>query len=116
MGKVFSPEFIKQAHKATIYNEEQIRDSKVCTYFYCGYQFDPQIEEELDWIEERSPKNNTLRCPKCYIDCIIGDASGFPITDKDFIMACTEAWFGGNSRISYGKPIEKVNLISIEVN
>jgi hypothetical protein len=51
----------------------------------------------------------------CGIDCIVGDASGFPVTDEAFIKACTEAWFGGYSRISGGMPIEKVELIPIEV-
>lgn len=116
MGKTFSPELIKQAHKATIYHEKQIRDSKVCTCFYCGYQFDPQIEEELDWIDEGPNKERTLRCPMCMIDCVIGDASGFPITDDDFIFTCTENWFGGISRISDGLPVEKVKYIGIEVD
>ncbi len=52
----------------------------------------------------------------CGIDCIVGDASGFPITDTDFIMACTEEWFKGYSRISESKPIEKNTPILIEVD
>lgn len=115
MEKTYSPEFIEKAHKATIYNEEDIMNSKVCMCFYCGYQFNAHEEKELEWWDENSPKGKTIVCPMCGIDVVIGDASGFPITDKDFIMACTEEWFNGISRISDGKPIKKANPILIEV-
>lgn len=116
MERTYPPEFIKKAHKATIHHEKDILDSTVCTCFYCGYRFDPHKEEELEWLDENSPKGKTLVCPMCSIDCIIGDASGFPVTDTEFINGCTVAWFGGISRISDGKPIEKANLITIEVS
>ncbi len=115
MERAYPPEFIEQAHKATIYHEKDILSSTVCTCFYCGYQFDPHKEEDLLWLDETNPKGKTLVCPMCLIDCVVGDASGFPVTAHDFIMACTEAWFGGISRISDGKPIGKTNLIPIEV-
>ncbi|MBI9094748.1 MAG: hypothetical protein JEY71_07690 [Sphaerochaeta sp.] len=115
MSKKFSENYIDKAHKATIYNEKDIMDSNVCTCFYCGYQFNPKTEEDLEWMDEKSPKGKTLVCPMCLIDCVIGDASGFPVTDSEFIMACTEEWFGGISRISDGKPIEKLPRYVIEV-
>lgn len=113
--KIFSAETIESAHKATIFHEKDILVSLVCTCFYCGYQFDPHTEEDLEWWDVESPKGKTLVCPMCGIDCIVGNASGFPATDDDFIKACTEAWFGGYSRISDGKPVEKTKPISIEV-
>ena len=116
MERTYSPDFIKQAHKATIFHEKDILASSVCTCFYCGYQFDPHKEEDLEWLDETNPKGKTLVCPMCGIDCIVGDASGFPVTDDDFIKACTEAWFGGYSRISDGKPVEKVEMIPIEID
>jgi hypothetical protein len=115
MEKTYSPEFIKKAHKATIFHEKDILASSVCTRFYCGYQFDPHKEEDLEWWDETNPKGKTLVCPTCGIDCIIGSGSGFPVTDDSFINACTEAWFGGYSRISDGLPIEQVELIPLEV-
>ena len=51
----------------------------------------------------------------CGIDCIVGDASGVPISDNDFIMACTETWLGGYRRIRDGKPVENALLIPFEV-
>ena len=115
--KKYSPEYIAQAHQATIFHEEEVLASTVCTCFYCGHQFDPSKEEHPYWLDTTNPKGKTLTCPMCCIDCIIGDASGFPVTDPDFIMACTEKWFGGISRISDGLPVEKVrewNFIEVE--
>lgn len=116
MAKTCSPEYLKLAHAATIHHEKEILASGSCTCFYCGYQFDPNKEEDLEWWDEESPEGKTLVCPMCGIDCIIGDASLFPITDPDFIRAFTEYWFGGYSRISDGLPVEKVLPISIIVD
>ncbi|MFA5448534.1 MAG: hypothetical protein WC233_09700 [Sphaerochaeta sp.] len=116
MKNPYSEALIKRAHKATIFHEREILNSAICTCFYCGHQFNPQHEEHLDWTDEEHPKGKTLLCPMCHVDCVIGNASGFPITKEDFIIACTEAWFGGYSRISDGLPIEKVELIEIEVD
>ena len=115
MSNKFSAEYIDKAHKATIYNEKDIMDSTICKCFYCGYQFNPHEEKDLVWWDENSPKGKTLGCPKCGIDVVIGEASGFPVTDKKFILACTEEWFNGISRISDGLPVEEVVSVRIEV-
>jgi hypothetical protein len=49
----------------------------------------------------------------CGIDCLLGSASGFPIHDPEFLLKCTEAWFNGISRISDGKPIERVSWVAL---
>lgn len=115
MSKKFSSEYIEKAHKATLYNEKDIMGSTTCTCFYCGYQFNAHSEKDLEWWDEHSPKGKTLVCPKCGIDVVIGEASGFPITDKDFIYECSEAWFNGISRISDGLPVEEIEYQKIEV-
>ncbi|MGM0431643.1 MAG: hypothetical protein ACQEQU_02900 [Spirochaetota bacterium] len=98
--KPFSQEYLENAHKHTFANEEEIRSSSVCTCFYCGYQFGLRDIEEIDWWEEAGIDVRTLSCPICGIDAVLGDASSFPITDPDFIKACTEYWFDGYSKIS----------------
>lgn len=115
MSKKFTSEYIAKAHKATIYNESDIIASKVCTCFYCGCQFNANTEKDLEWWDETSPKGKTLVCPKCGIDVVIGDASGFPVTDKDFILNCSTAWFNGYSRICDELPVEEIKRILIEV-
>lgn len=106
MKRTYPPEFINEAHEVTIFHEKDILASSICTCFYCGYQFDPHKEKDLEWWDETSPRQ-TLVCPKCGIDCIVGDASGFPVTDTDFIMACTEEWFGGYSESVMGNWLKK---------
>lgn len=112
----YSDDYIKQAQKATFANEKQILASDSCTCFYCGHTFNPQAERKLYWIVERPPRDKTLQCPMCGLDCMLGNASSFPIHDQSFIFQCTEAWFNGISRISDGKPVEKVSWASLLLN
>jgi len=116
MSDTYSTEIIETAHKFTIFNVKDILASTVCMCFYCGYQFNPHTEPHLFWMDEHNPKGKTLACPMCGIDCILGDASGYPIADPAFILACTEEWFGGISRISDGKPVERIIRMPIEVD
>lgn len=60
MSPSYSTEFIDQAHKATIFHEQEILANHHCTCFYCGYQFDPQTEPDLQWWDETNPKGRTL--------------------------------------------------------
>jgi hypothetical protein len=109
----FSPDYLKKAHDATFAHESVIRASDHCVCFYCGHSFKPSEEEKLFWIDERPPRERTLRCPMCAIDCVIGSASSFPIDDPEFVLACSEAWFSGISRISDGKPVEKLSYVHL---
>lgn len=115
MTKKYADEYLERAHESTLNNEAEVKASSLCTCFYCGYQFDPNQEEDLLWYDETSPKGATAACPHCIIDCIIGDASGFPITELQFITACTEAWFDGYSRISSKQAPVKGKQVLIEV-
>ena len=115
ISKKFFPEYRATAHKATIFHKQEILNSNLCTCFYCGYQFNPHDEEFLPWLEESGGREETLQCPLCAIDCVIGEASGFPITDKKFIRTCSEVWFGGYSRISDGLHPQKVEYVEINV-
>lgn len=116
MSNKYSIEFIKKAHKSTLFNEEEIKKSTVCTCFYCGYQFNPKEEKEVEWWDENNPKGKTIVCPKCGIDAVIGDGSIFPVTDKDFILESSTYFFNGYSRISDKEPIEKIKKILIEID
>lgn len=116
MSKIYSPAYIKKAHRATIYNEQQVLSSTLCTCFYCGTQFNPQEEEYLPWTDGKGGKPHTLLCPYCGIDAVIGDNSPFPIDELEFICACSEVWFGGYSRISAGTPLYRRPPILIEVD
>jgi len=46
----------------------------------------------IEWIEDSDGR--TAICPRCGIDSVLGDASGFPVTDAAFLSAMNERWFG----------------------
>lgn len=111
----FSKEYLKSAHDSTMAHKSEILSSERCTCFFCGYQFDPNKEENLVWIKEKEPLEETLLCPMCYVDAVLGSASNFPIEDEQFILTCTTKWFNGISRISDKLEAEKIALNVIEV-
>ena len=84
------------AHKHCANHREEILGSKLCGCFYCIKLFCP--DEILDWIDtsteetDINEKGQTALCPKCGIDSVIGDASGFPI-DISFLKKMHGYWF-----------------------
>jgi hypothetical protein len=50
-------------------------------------------------IKEWCDDGNTAICPRCGIDSVIGDASGFPITSPDFLARMNHYWFQKTVRI-----------------
>ena len=78
---------VEAAHSCSMYNMKQIKRSKVCGCFYCGKIFAP--DEVSGWINEGC---GTALCPYCGIDSVIGDASGYPITEE-FMRKMHERWF-----------------------
>jgi len=88
-----SHERVLAAHKRSIRHRNEIELSKVCGCFYCGYIFAPN--EVSEWIDKNGKGiGQTAMCPKCGIDSVIGDNSGFPIT-KEFLSAMCSHCFGG---------------------
>lgn len=79
---------LETAHKHSINNKAEILNSKVCGCFYCREMFDPK--EIKNWIKD---ENQTAQCPYCYIDSVIGDASGIQLT-KSFLEEMHKKWFG----------------------
>lgn len=82
-----SDDDVVQAHKHSIRHREEIQESSLCGCFYCLETFPPQ--EIVDWIDD----GECALCPKCGIDSVIGDRSGFHI-EKTFLEAMRSHWFG----------------------
>lgn len=83
---MYSKKDIYEAHAYSIYNREHIEKSWYCGCFYCGKIFRPfQIDLWAD-------NGDTALCPFCDIDSVIGDYSGYPITE-DFLKAMNKRWF-----------------------
>ena len=78
---------IIQAHSHSINHKSKILKDKKCGCFYCLKIFSPK--EITDWIEDT---DGTAICPHCGIDAIIGESSGFPITEE-FLLKMKNYWF-----------------------
>lgn len=87
----FTEEFLRKAHKHSIFHHSEIMDSDLCCCFYCQSNFEP--EKIIDWCDEDDLSGKTALCPNCGIDSVIGSKSGYPITDEDFIEEMHRFWF-----------------------
>lgn len=66
------------AHQNCRCNRTQLRKSDMCGCFQCGEIFKPSHLLSEDWTDD----GETALCPFCGMDSVIGDAAGFPISDK----------------------------------
>lgn len=87
----YSIDIIHSAHKHSISHQDEIMKSELCGCFYCLSNFNPATI--VEWIEEENNKGKTALCPKCGIDSVIGDLSGFPIADIEFLKEMNHSWF-----------------------
>ena len=80
---------LKELHKHSIFNEEEIKKSRVCGCFYCG-----TVLNVKDIDDFRTEKNGlkTAWCPICGIDAVIGDACGISI-NKNLLIEMNNYFF-----------------------
>ena len=85
-------EEVTKAHKFSNNHMEALKKDKVCGCFSCLKIFSPS--EIQEWIISNNDcdRLGTAVCPFCYVDSIIGESSGFPIT-KEFLRAMNKRWF-----------------------
>ncbi len=106
----YSDEYMDEAHEHIAHNKSEILNSTACACFYCGFTFNPQKDLDcLFWTDtnDKEGRDPTGCCPKCQLDFLMGSASGFPVTDKTFLLDCSWYWFNGYNRIVDGLPPEK---------
>lgn len=84
-------EELRKAHKHSSMHREEILKSNTCGCFYCLNKYSPTILTEKNWHEEYDG-TWTVICPKCGIDSVIGDASGYKLT-QEFLKAMQDYWF-----------------------
>jgi len=75
------------AHRFSFNHKKQLRKDKTCGCFYCLTIFNPK--EIKSWIKDPS---GTALCPYCGIDSVIGESSGYPMTEN-FLKKMKEYWF-----------------------
>ena len=80
------PANVREAHKHSIEHRTEIMSSTRCGCFFCCATFPP------DKIAEWTDDGDTALCPKCGIDSVIGDRSGFPVSGE-FLSLMKAHWF-----------------------
>ena len=79
--------YIIDAHVRSNHHRVELEASVVAGCFYCCEVFAPS--EIDDWVDG----GDCALCPRCGIDSVIGDASGFAVSDKKFLKEMNEFWF-----------------------
>ena len=68
-------------------NRKALLKDSVCGCFHCGKIFPPT--EIVRYLDEG---NGTAVCPYCNTDSVIGESSGYPITDA-FLEKMNKLWY-----------------------
>jgi hypothetical protein len=85
------PEDVRNAHLHSSDHRDEILASAQCGCFFCCNVFPPSAI--LFWADpDEQGERQTAICPRCGIDSVIGDQSGFPI-DADFLGKMKAHWF-----------------------
>ncbi|MFC5334156.1 cytoplasmic protein [Mycobacterium branderi] len=97
MTRAEMPDDVREAHAHCGLNRGELTQSSVCGCFHCCSIFGPtQIRDWIDPAPEMAKatgtQGRTARCPRCGIDSVIGDRSGYPIT-PDFLAKMRTYWF-----------------------
>ncbi len=82
-----SNEKVIKAHEFSFNNKNKLENDKRCGCFYCLKIFSPS--EIREWIKDSC---GTALCPYCGTDSVIGEYSGFPVTEE-FLSEMKEYWF-----------------------
>ena len=88
----FTEQDVIDAHWYSSSNQPQLSKGEKCGCFYCQKIFDSK--EIIDYITEDNDcdRGGTAICPYCEIDSVIGESSGYPITEE-FLIAMNKKWF-----------------------
>jgi hypothetical protein len=77
---------VEAAHQHCSNHRSEITTGTRCGCFYCCAVFHPdEIKEWVDYGE-------TALCPRCGIDSVIGDRSGYPVQNQ-FLERMRTRWF-----------------------
>ncbi len=82
----FRDEDLHHAHGRSTQHRIEIGVSTFCGCFHCTGRF--ASAEITEWVDD----DQTALCPRCGVDAVVGDASGYPITPA-FLSAMRRTWF-----------------------
>ena len=81
-----------EAHKYCSNHMMQLKKDKICGCFYCLKIFSPQEIEDWLIFDNDADRFGTALCPYCGIDSVLGESSGYPITEE-FLKKMNKYWF-----------------------
>jgi hypothetical protein len=85
------PADVQAAHKHSIKHRAEIVGSTLCGCSYCCAKFPPS--DIVEWADEGpAGEGQSALCPTCGIDSVIGDGSGFDISQV-FLSTMKAHWF-----------------------
>ncbi|MBK8235849.1 MAG: cytoplasmic protein [Deltaproteobacteria bacterium] len=83
-------EAIRAAHGHSSHHRAELLASATCGCFYCCATFAPgEIDE---WTDEVDDEGQTALCPRCGVDAVLGDRSGYPLS-PEFLREMHRRWF-----------------------
>jgi hypothetical protein len=91
---LYTRKVLSVIHKHSLKNKFEVLNSKKCACFHCFRIYDPI---DIDTYLQENDGQETALCPLCITDTIIGDASGFNLTDE-MIDALACEYFHGLTR------------------
>ena len=71
---VLAKKALRQIHNHSFKNQEEISKSLICYCFHCKRA--SASSQITKWVDD----GETATCPRCGIDSMIGDASGYEMT------------------------------------
>ena len=97
---------VEVAHEYSIYNRTGLEKDRLCGCFECVKIFSPS---EIDEYIEEEP-DDTAICPYCGIDSVIGESSGFPMTE-DFMKRMHRRWMESGNGEQIITPFGKIRVL-----
>lgn len=88
----FTEQDVIDAHRFSGSNQEELSKGEKCGCFYCGKIFNSKEISYYLTDDNDCDRGGTAFCPYCEIDSVIGESSGYPITEE-FLDAMKKEWF-----------------------
>jgi hypothetical protein len=102
----YSDNDLLEAHRLSFNNMSELKVIQKCGCFYCTEIF--MSDEIVDHIDDEP--YGTAICPYCAIDSVIGQSSGYPITE-DFLLSMKRYWFDSGYGEAFHTPFGIIQIL-----
>ncbi len=89
----FNEDYLEAAHVHCFENGPEVRASSRVGCIACARNFEASLVTEIKLLSRENEE--TAFCPVCSFDTIIGDASGYPVENADFLIAMSQKYQNG---------------------